>query len=221
MAITQVADRNVDAAVTRAARVTWFGADSTVTEHPPHCLNNENIKTVNAAGTAYVNLIKADTSNVVTLPNGATIPAGQSLVLAGNFNDALGVSRFIPNSAAKTIVDGSATSLFEVAIASGAMNGGVLFYTVEASDGTDFQALTGMVTFSGVNKAGTVTSTNATEVSANQNKSVSSGTLTLAWTSTAGTLKYTVKVQPTGSLTETIYRITYTVMPMIGAITIL
>jgi hypothetical protein len=130
--------------------------------------------------------------------------------------------RAIFNSAPKTIVDGSATSLFEVAVPDNTMAGGFIFYTVRATDGTDYQALTGMVTYSAVSKAGTLTATNAMEVAGNQNKSVSSGTLTLAWTSVTGTAKITIKLQPAGSLTETTpYDVTYTVVPLIGTVTIL
>jgi hypothetical protein len=122
----------------------------------------------------------------------------------------------------KTIVDGSATSLFELAVASGAMSGGWAFYMVEASDGTDYQTMAGMITFSAVNKAGTVTSTAPGYATGNDCKSVSSGTLTLAWTATAGTLKTTIKLQPTGSLTETTpYRVSLMIFPFRGAITLL
>lgn len=122
----------------------------------------------------------------------------------------------------KTIVDGSATSLFDVAVASGAISGGWAFYLVEASDGTDFQAMSGLITYSSVNKAGTVTSTAPGYATGNDCKSVSSGTLTLAWTHVAGTLKSTVKLQPTGSLTETTpYRVTLMIFPARGAVTLL
>lgn len=124
------------------------------------------------------------------------------------------------NWGTKTIVDGSATSLFDVAVPSGDRSGGVLFGLVEASDGTDHQADMVMATFSAVNKAGTVTAT-VTYATANEAKAVSAGTLTLAFTNVAGTLKSTVKLQPTGSLTETTYRFTYVVVPIRGAITIL
>lgn len=128
----------------------------------------------------------------------------------------------IINGNPKTIVDGSATSLLEVSVPDNSMAGGVIFYNVRATDGTDYQSLTGMVTYSAVSKAGTITATNATEVSGNQNKSVSSGTLTLAWTSVTGTAKITVKLQPTGSLTETApYDVTYIVLPLHGAVNIL
>lgn len=119
----------------------------------------------------------------------------------------------------KTIVDGSATALFDFAVASGAMAGGVAFYTVEASDGTDFQTMSGMITYSAVNKAGSVTASAIGYVTGNDSKSVSSGTLTLAWTNVAGTLKSTVKLQPTGSLTETTpYRVTLFILPIQGGL---
>lgn len=114
-----------------------------------------------------------------------------------------------------TIVDGSAASLFTVACNTGQMVGGAFFYQVRASDGTDFQSLTGMVTYAAVNKAGTLTLT-ITEVSGNQAKAVSAGTLTLAWsfvTNTANTLG-TVKLTPTGSLTETTYDVMLHVFPI-------
>src|SRR5262249_36119056 len=98
--------------------------------------------------------------------------------------------------------------------------GGFLNYLVQGFDGTDLQALSGVVTYAAVNKAGTLTLT-ITEVTANQAKAVSSGTLTLAWTFGTGTNKGTIKLQPTGSLTETVYTVTYTVYPIVGAVTIL
>lgn len=121
----------------------------------------------------------------------------------------------------KTIVDGSATSLFDVAVPSGDRSGGVVFFLVEATDGTDHQADSAFASYSAVNKAGTVTAA-VTYATANEAKSVSAGTLTLAFTNVAGTAKCTVKLQPTGSLTETApYRIVYFVLPIRGAVTIL
>lgn len=134
--------------------------------------------------------------------------------------DTAGANRLIVNATTKTIVDGAATSLFDVACAAAAMVGGLIFYTVEASDGTDHQALAGIVSYAAVNKAATLTLT-ITELATTQAKAVSAGTLTLAWTFVTGTNKGTVKLQPTGSLTETTYRLTYTVVPLIGAVTIL
>lgn len=134
--------------------------------------------------------------------------------------DGNGLARICPNGTSKTITDASATALFDVAVAQSGMSGGVIVFTVEAADGTDFQALSGVVSYACVNKAGTLTLT-ITQLSTVEAKAVSSGTLTLAWTFVTGTLKGTVKLQPTGSLTETTFRVTYTVFPNVGAITIL
>ena len=134
--------------------------------------------------------------------------------------DSAGVNRFIPNPTAKTIVDGSATSLFEVAVAAGASVGGVVHYHIFASDGTDHMGLTGVVTYAAVNKAATTTVT-VTNTTAPEAKAVSTGTLTTSWTGVDSTNKITVKVQPTGSLTETTYNVTYTVYPLKGTVTIL
>jgi hypothetical protein len=176
--------------------------------------------------------MRSDSNATATVPLTAQAVTGQTANLveikdaSGNVITSVGPTGFFngtrlnTNPTPKTIVDGSATSLFEVAIAQGAMAGGLMGFTVEASDGTDHQALSGLVSYSAVNKAGTLTLT-ITQLSTVEAKAVSSGTLTLAWTFVTGTGKGTVKLQPTGSLTETTYRITYTVFPMAGAITIL
>lgn len=119
----------------------------------------------------------------------------------------------------KTLVADTAASLFDVALANNSWSSGFLFYTIKVGDGTDFQAITGMVTYSAVAKVAVMT-TAITEVAGNQAKAVSAGTLVPAWTNVAGTLKTTVKVAPTGSLTETIYQIVYVVVPLFGAVTI-
>lgn len=138
---------------------------------------------------------------------------------SGNSLDGNGLARVILNPTTKAVPDASATALFDVACAAAAMIGGVFVFTVEASDGTDHQSLSGVVSYSAVNKAGTHTCT-ITQLSTVEAKAVSSGTLTLAWTCVTGTNKVTVKLQPTGSLTETIERITFTVFPIVGAVTI-
>jgi hypothetical protein len=140
--------------------------------------------------------------------------------LSGVLKDTAGVNRLIQNAVAKTITDASATSLFEVPVTAGNYVGGLVLFAVFASDGTDHQCDIGTATYSAVNKAGTCTRT-ITYATANEAKAVSSGTLTLAFTLTDDTNKVTVKVQPTGSLTETTYTIFYTVMPLKGTVTIL
>ncbi len=134
--------------------------------------------------------------------------------------DSTGLARLVLNPTAKTIANASATSLFNVARPQNLPGGGVIFYDVFATDGTDYQSLTGMVTYAWVDKAGTGTFT-ITEVSGNQAKAVSTGTLTLAWTFVTGTNIGVVKLQPTTSLTATTFTVNYTVAPIIGTITIL
>lgn len=131
-----------------------------------------------------------------------------------------GVNRAVYNPTAKTIVDGSATSLFSVAATAGQYAAGMMDFVVFASDGTDHQALTGRAAYAAVNKAGTLTRT-ITYTTAPEAKAVSSGTLTLAFTTTDDTNVMTVKLQPTGSLTETTYTILYTLLPLQGTVTIL
>lgn len=126
----------------------------------------------------------------------------------------------IASSTPITIVDGSATSLFTALLPSNGRCGGAFFYTIEASDGTDYQAMTGMVTYAAVSKA-TVQTLTITSAAANDAKALSSGTLTVSFTIVAGTGLCTIKVTPTGSLTETTYTITLTVMPTVGAVTML
>lgn len=159
--------------------------------------------------------VASDTATAQTLTNKTlTAPKVSSLLDTG------GTVRFIPNPTAKTIVDGSATGLFEVAIAAAGYAAGTVHFAVFASDGTDHQVISGIATYSGENKAGTIVRA-ATYVAANEAKSVSSGTLTLAFTATDDTNKMTVKLQPTGSLTETVYTVVYSVFPLSGVVTIL
>jgi hypothetical protein len=103
------------------------------------------------------------------------------------------------------------TDLFEVALPAGAMAGGVVLATLRASDGTNHQALSQVITWAAVNKAGTYTLavviTPELEASA-----LSSGTLTATWDLTSGTNKATLSVTPTGSLTETTYTVHYTLI---------
>lgn len=109
----------------------------------------------------------------------------------------------------KTLTD-AATNLFEVTLNAGEMAGGAINWTIIASNGTDHQAYSGITTYAVVNKAGAYTS-QITHDAANDAKAVSSGTLTAAWSVLNGTNKVTIRVTPTGSLTETTYQIIYSI----------
>ncbi|MEQ1726737.1 MAG: hypothetical protein ABL982_00035 [Vicinamibacterales bacterium] len=167
-------------------------------------------------GVALVDALTGLRPSVGAVGDDTTVSLGLKVQTAA----ATYAERFIANAAAKTIVDGSATSLCEVACASGEIIGGFIDFLVRASDGTDHQAIAGRAAYAGVNKAGTHTLT-ITYTTAPEAKAVSSGTLTLAFTIVTGTNKATIKLQPTGSLTETVYTIEYNVQPICGAVTIL
>ncbi len=168
------------------------------------------------------NITSATPWNFVNAPTfGAdTLGSLPSMTSGGFINGPTGLNRLVLNPTAKTIANASATSLFNVARVANSFAGGVIFYSVFATDGTDYQSMTSMVTYALVDKAGTGTFT-ITEVAGNQAKAVSTGTYTIAWTFVTGTNIGVVKAQPTSSLTATTHTINYTVVPIIGAVTIL
>ena len=171
--------------------------------------------------------IRVDDTTGRLLINGAGSGTTESEVLTGTTpggvqSDSNNTNRVILNPTAKTILDASATALFSVAVPAGNMVGGMGVFLVRASDGTDFQADAGIFTYSAEGKA-TVVVGAITYVAANEAKSVSAGTLTLAFTADVSVANVvTYKVQPTGSLTETTpYTIEYTLFPIRGVVTIL
>jgi hypothetical protein len=167
-----------------------------------------------AAGIAYD---KVDNTLKINA-NGTIRVIGDSAGLV----DIAGTQKVLLNSAAKTIVDGAATALFSVPVAASTMIGGSGNFLVRASDGTDFQVIAGIFTYSAEAKA-TVVVGAITYVAANEAKSVSAGTLTLAFTADVSVANIvTYKLQPTGSLTETTpYTVEYTLYPIRGIATIL
>lgn len=144
---------------------------------------------------------------------------GNLQVDGGKVQDSAGLGRVVLSSA-KTIVDSSATTLFTVPIAAGASVGGMISFHVFATDGTDHQALQGVANYASVNKAGTLTST-ITYTTAPEAKAVSAGTLTLSFTMAEDTADVvSIKLEPTGSLTETTYNVVFTVLPAKGEVTL-
>lgn len=153
---------------------------------------------------------------VIQAPPSQSVDIFQIVDSNGNVLYSIGPNgRPVSSPPAKAITGGSANSLATVAVPASAMVGGVIHYLVQASDGTNFQALEGIVTYSAVNAGGTVTGT-ITEVAANQAKTVSSGTLTVAWTIVPGTNNVTIKVQPTTSLTATTLNVLLSISPTAG-----
>lgn len=178
---------------------------------------NRNGATDTGGTYAGATLTSPTVSGTSTFGAGATLTTPKIQAIT----DTAGTTRILLNPTAKTIVDGSATALFSIAVAAATMVGGVGHFLVRASDGTDHQADAGIFTFSAEAKA-TVVVGAITYVAANEAKSVSSGTLTLAFTADVSVANVvTYKVQPTGSLTETTYTIEYSLFPIRGVVTIL
>ena len=117
------------------------------------------------------------------LGTGNAVPAlvrlqgGGASATAGTTDQTL-VDRYLANGF-KVLTDAAATDILSCTLASGSAIGGVIHYTIEVTDGTDFQSETGYVFYSAVNKAGAVTRT-ITEAADSQ-QAVSAGTLTTTW----------------------------------------
>lgn len=204
-----------------ARRATVPPGAATANVAPIYVDSDDNILKIIPAGSGTTEVQQVDVSSVQTLTNKTLTSPTISLGSTG-FTDTGGTVRLIPNAAAKTIVDGSATALFSVACPALSGIGGAGFFLIRASDGTEFQADAGMFTYSAEAKTTTVVGT-ITYATANEAKAVSSGTLTLAFTADVSVANVvTYKVQPTGSLTETTpYTIEYTLFPVRGVVTIL
>lgn len=132
-------------------------------------------------------------------------------------NDASGLNvtnRDIVATGKKTLTKSSATSVVDIAIPSNSALGGEFFYSIFATDGTDYQVLRGHIPFSAVSKAGTLTATAGTAV---EITSLSTGTFTNTVTNVTGTNKITLKLNAVPSLTATTLTVSYRII-MDGAL---
>lgn len=110
----------------------------------------------------------------------------------------------------KALSDGSATGLFEVAIPSNTSVGGTVSYSIKCFDGTDLQNHSGLISFAGVNKAGTVTSDiDEVYLAASETAELTAGTLSDSWTITDGAGKITINLNANTSLTPTSFVVDY------------
>jgi hypothetical protein len=114
------------------------------------------------------------TGNAV--PSIVALLGGAATVTSGTTQQTL-VDRLIPN-AFKVLTNNSAIAVVNATIANGSVVGGLINYTIEVTDGTDFQVESGQAVYSSQNKAGVVAGT-ITEVNSQQN--LSAGTLTTTW----------------------------------------
>lgn len=108
----------------------------------------------------------------------------------------------------KTLTESTATIVCNVTVAAGKYIGGELIVTTHADDATDFQAITEHLTFSAVNKGGTVTATIQAAPSTSTT-AASAGTLTTAWTAVANGNSVDIKNDAASSLTQTTLKCSY------------
>lgn len=106
----------------------------------------------------------------------------------------------------KTLVNSTATSLFDINLSTLQSFGGELVMVITAVTATEVQTRTQIYTLQCVNKAGVYTKT-ATLVS--ETAAVSSGTLTSTLSFVDGVNKTTLKATAVSSLTPTTYRVEY------------
>lgn len=116
------------------------------------------------------------------------------------------VLRLALNGSNQALVSGSAATIVTPTIPSGSMAGGQIVYTIECTNGTDYQCVSGIVAYSITNKSATISG--STSVLGTEATHTTSGTLTDTWAVTAAGL---VQVTATTSLTATKFRITFTV----------
>lgn len=115
---------------------------------------------------------------------------------------------------ATVLLSDVATDLFDVTVAASQAAGGMVVWSIEAIDASNTQCLAGITTFAVVRSSGGTFQTNITNDTTNDAKAVSSGTLTTSWSINTSGSTATIRVTPTGSLTETTYRITFTIFNM-------
>lgn len=100
-----------------------------------------------------------------------------------------------------TLTQGSATEILNINVANNTGRVGLMvMYTVRADDGTDFQTETGFISFSAIQKTGTI-DTHFANFGTVQSKST--GTLTVTPTAVANTNNVSLKFNVTSTLTTT------------------
>jgi hypothetical protein len=104
-------------------------------------------------------------------------------------------------------------SVFSISLSPGMMVSGRVLYAIRASDGTEHQSLIGHILFAMLNKNGTLYTNPDSTVSMPDMEIfvASSGTLSTGWAITTSGSIATMRVTPTGSLSETLYVMEYTV----------
>ena len=113
---------------------------------------------------------------------------------------------------------GVAVTLFDIPLpTAGDRCSGTVHFSIQCSDGTDYQNITHVARFSAVNKAGTLTG-DFTYDTTGQSKNTTTGTLTTTATdTTTATTTARFQMTPTSSLTLTSAVIRFTIISMFGS----
>lgn len=138
-----------------------------------------------------------------------TVPASTSSSSTANTGS---IDRYIV-APELTLTDNVATSAFEISLPAGRSAGGIIRWTIEATDGTDMQPYSGVTVYAVANKAGTYTksirsTTTDTDMEA---KATTGGTITGVWSILDGSSKVTLQFTSDTSLTTTYFRVYFTI----------
>jgi hypothetical protein len=169
---------------------------------------------LNITGGAAVGTNQNGTNIIITAPTSTGTGTPSQIQLLADASGgttgtaaATSVPRLVLNGTA-ALTSASAVTIVTPTIASGSMVGGVIHYTVEATDGTDYQCTSGIMAYAITNKAGTISGTATiigTEVS---NHTV--GTLVDTFAVTAAGL---IQITSTSvGITPSRYRVTFSVI---------
>jgi hypothetical protein len=141
------------------------------------------------------------TFNAQAAENFSTTAQGANLVvIVTPTGQVQGTHRLLLSGQTKATPNSTATGFLQVNLnAANRMGGGTVSYTVEATNGTDFQAESGLLTYALVSKAGTMTCGTPTKTATTQ--ALSAGTLSTTFAAAAGTNACTLQVTVTSSLT--------------------
>lgn len=121
------------------------------------------------------------------------------------------VNRAIYNPVTKALTSGVAVTLLQAAVAANSAAGGFVRFTIRATDGTDWQTLTGILTFGAVNKAGAITAPAPTIVTSTPVSPVGTLTVTAAATTGASLINVQLNATSAGLGALTTFDVTYIV----------
>ncbi len=157
-------------------------------------------------------MLGANTDSGTVTDDDQTI-LGESMV--GKSSDSIligfgGQEHYYHHGAGKVLVEDGADDVFSLSIATLTGTNATVSWNVVSSEGTDAQALSGMVVLWGINKADTE-DCNMEELTAGTDEAASAGTLTVVPTWVAGTNECTFQLNAASSLTTPTVTAYYTV----------